>query len=139
MADIYAADDTLSRRAQLNVIVESLLCMLPLLLRDFEEVMNLHARDLEDTLHVFNVTCYLRPIQMLESADLLSGQYHGQCPHHSAADCTHHMIQSGSVFFVRLNFIEIFDSTVNTIVNRLTKALDNSLPGGSSLSGNGNS
>jgi hypothetical protein len=74
---------------------------------------------------------------MIESADLFSGQYHGQCPHHSTANSTHDVIQSGSVFLFWLNFIEVFDSTVNTIVNRLAKAFNNSLSGGPSLSGNG--
>jgi hypothetical protein len=74
---------------------------------------------------------------MLESADLFSGQYHGQCPNHSAANSTHDVIQSGSVFLIWFNFIKIFDSTVNTIVNRLAKTFDDSLSGGSSLSGDG--
>ena len=34
------------------------------------------------------------------------------------------MIQSGSVFLFGLNFIEIFDPTVNTIVNRLAEAFE---------------
>ena len=46
MADVYGVDDTLSSRAQPEVIVESLICILPFLLGDFEEVMNLDARDL---------------------------------------------------------------------------------------------
>jgi hypothetical protein len=46
MADIYAADYTLGPRAQAEVGIESLICIFPFFLRDFEEVMNLDARDL---------------------------------------------------------------------------------------------
>jgi hypothetical protein len=74
---------------------------------------------------------------MLESAYLFSGQYHGQCPHHSAADSANDVIQGGSVLLFWLNFIKIFDPAVNTIVDRLPEAFDNSFSGGSPVSGNG--
>ena len=46
MADVYAADDTLSRRAQPEVSIESLICILPFFLRSLEELMNLMPLDL---------------------------------------------------------------------------------------------
>jgi hypothetical protein len=74
---------------------------------------------------------------MFEGPNFLAGQYHGQCAHHSAANSANYVIQSGGMLFFWFYFIKILYAAVDAIINRLAKAFNQSLPGWSLYSGDG--
>jgi hypothetical protein len=100
--------------------------------------VDLDASDFQNFVDLFNVTSYLSLIEMLEGSDFFAGQYHGQCAHHSATHSADYVIQSGGVLFFWFYLIKILYSTVDAIINRLTKAFDQGFPGWALFSGDGN-
>jgi hypothetical protein len=137
MGDIDAADHTLGSGAQMDIILQCLRSILPLFSGKFKVIFNIDMRNFQNTADIFDIAGYDCLVLIFKGSDFFAGQHRGQCAHHSAADGADDVVQSCSVFLFRFDFIEIFDSAVDTVIYRFVKTLDFGFPGRPVLSGNG--
>jgi hypothetical protein len=131
--DFDTTDHALCRRAGSEVRGESPFRFLGFALRHLQVVCDSNLGDSKDMVYVLNIPFYVRPVTIFRGRDLLFGQEPGQCTHHSGSGRSDDVVKRGSMFFLRFNFIETLDPTVNAVINGLIKSLDRGPPGGALL------
>jgi hypothetical protein len=139
MIDIDTPDHTLSRRTFMNIVVETFHSLLPLVIWQFQLIMDIDPCDFQDTPHIFDIPCHFGTEPVLKGPDLLSGQHRGQCTHHSTAYRTDNMVKGCGMLFFRGEIVKLANSAVDAVINRLSKALDLRLAGRAFLPRDGNS
>jgi len=134
--DFDAADDTLCGRTGSEVRGESNFCFFGLALRCLQVVGDSNLSDPEDIVYVLNITFYLCLITIFRGRDLPFGQEPGQCSHHSGSSRSDNVVKGGSMLFLRFNFVESLDPTVDTVIDWLIKSFDHGSPCRTFLSNN---
>ena len=89
--------------------------------------------DFQDIVYILDIPLDVCLITVLGCRDLLFGQEPGQRAHHSRSGCSYDVVEGSGVFFLRLNFIETLDPTVNAVINWLFKSFDHSSSRGTLL------
>ena len=77
--NIYAPYNTLCWWTEMKVGWKSFTCAFSLFYRDFQVILYSNLGDLEQAIHIFNITFHFRLIPVFPREDLLRGQHRGQC------------------------------------------------------------
>jgi hypothetical protein len=96
----------------------------PMGFRRTEMIGDADLRDLDDAIHVLDVTFYLRRESAGRNGDLTRFQRAGKGAGQSAGHRGDHVIERGGVFVFGLYTIEVGDAAVDTIVKGFLEMFD---------------
>jgi len=84
-------------------------------------IVNSYHGNFEDASDVLDVPFDVGTEAVAVSSDFLGRQHAGEGAHHSSSNSTNDVIQSGGMFFDRVDFVEILYTSVDPVENRLRK------------------
>src|SRR4030042_2413393 len=127
--DIDTADHALSRRAEIQVHGECLLCLASFSFWHFQMVTGPNLSNSKNIVYVLDISFHVCPIAVFRSGNLFSGQPRGQGSHHSGSRCRDDMIERRCMLLFRLDLVESLDPAMDAIIGGLTKSFDRRSPG----------